>query len=178
MESRDGTSSARVVEQTPAALRMEHRTSRETALAGAHWHPEVTETFAVRAGRLALAVDGTWHSLGPGEHLTIPAGAVHESRVEEAELVMDHEVRPPGHHRQMFEVMFALDRLGRLTSSGIPLDPLALGLLWRYQDGYLAGPPAILQRALFGGLDQLARAVGHHRRLALAAGLPADAWDD
>jgi hypothetical protein len=25
--------------------------SRETALAGPHWHPEVTETFAVRAGR-------------------------------------------------------------------------------------------------------------------------------
>lgn len=178
MESRDGTSSARVVEQTSAALRLEHRASRETALAGPHWHPEVEETFAVRAGRLALAVDGTWHSLGPGDSVTIPPGAVHESRVEEAELVLDHEVRPPGHHRQMFEMMFALDRLGRVTRDGIPLDPLALGLLWRAQDGYLAGPPPILQRAVLGTLDRLARAVGHHRRLARSAGLPADAWED
>jgi mannose-6-phosphate isomerase-like protein (cupin superfamily) len=178
MESRDGTSSARVVEQTPEALRMEHRRARETVLAGPHWHPEITETFAVREGRLGLTVDGIRRSLGPGDIVTVPAGAVHESRVEEAELVMDHEVRPPGHHRQMFEVMFALDRLGRLTASGVPLDPLALGLLWRYQDGYLAGPPPILQRALLGGLDRLARGVGHHRRLARSAGLPAEAWDD
>lgn len=166
-----------MVEQTAAVLRMEHRASRETILAGPHWHPEISETFAVRAGRLALAVDGTWSSLGPGDIVTIPAGAVHESRVEEAELVIDHEVRPPGHHRQMFEMMFALDRLGRTGPGGVPLDPLAIGLLWRYQDGYLAGPPALAQRALLGGLDRLARATGHHRRIARAAGLPEDSFD-
>jgi mannose-6-phosphate isomerase-like protein (cupin superfamily) len=178
MESRDGTSSTRVVALTADVLRLEHRASRETLLAGPHWHPVLRERFAVREGRLALAVDGTWRSLGPGDIVEIPPGAVHEFRVEEPELVMDHEVSPPGRHRQMFEVMFALDHLGRLGRGGVPLDPLAIGLLWRFGDGYLAGPPPVLQRALFGALDRLARALGHHRRLARAAGLPPDAWED
>ncbi|MDD7941817.1 cupin domain-containing protein [Actinomycetospora lutea] len=177
MESRDGSSSARVISQTPEVLHMEHRTTRRTRLAGPHWHPELAETFTVRTGRVAIAVDGTWHSLGPGDSVTIPAGAVHESRVEEADLVMDHEVTPPGRHRQMFEVMFALDRRGLLGSGGVPLDPLALGLLWDFQDGYLAGVPPRLQRAVFGGLARVARRTGRHRRLARDAGVDPRTWE-
>lgn len=176
MESRDGRSSARVVSQGPAMLRMEHRTTRRARLAGPHWHPELAETFTVRAGRAAIAVDGTWHSLGPGESVTIPAGAVHESRVEETELVLEHEITPPGRHRQMFEVMFALDRRRLLGPGGIPLDPLALGLLWDLQDGYVTGLPPGVQRAVFGRLARLARRTGRHRQLARAAGVDPETW--
>ncbi|WP_194829157.1 hypothetical protein [Nocardia sp. XZ_19_231] len=51
------------------------------------------------------------------------------------------------------------------TASKLPRNPLALGLLWEYQDGYLAGPPASLQRLIFGGSAGLARRTGYARRL-------------
>lgn len=177
MESRDGTSSVDILEDGPTTLRLRHRTMRVTRLAGPHWHPELTETFTVRRGRLGVRVDGLWHSLGPGESVTIPARAVHESRVEAAELEMEHEIRPPGRHRQMFELMFALDRRGLLGPGGVPLDPLALGVLWRFQDGYLVGVPPVVQRVVFGGLDRLARITGRHRRLALSVGLDPVRWE-
>ncbi|MDL5154969.1 hypothetical protein [Actinomycetospora termitidis] len=70
----------------------------------------------------------------------------------------------------------ALDRAGRLGPGGIPWDPLALGLLWDLQDGYVVGIPPAVQRAVFGGLARLARRTGHHRRLARTAGLDPDGW--
>ncbi|MEV6393088.1 hypothetical protein [Nocardia xishanensis] len=51
------------------------------------------------------------------------------------------------------------------TSGRVPRSPLALALLWDYQDGYSAGVPRWVQRALLGGLAWLARRAGYERRL-------------
>ncbi|MFI8978402.1 hypothetical protein ACIGO9_36365 [Nocardia asteroides] len=56
------------------------------------------------------------------------------------------------------------------TASRLPRNPLALGLLWEFQDGYLAGPPAPLQRLVFGGSAAPARRTGYARRLRTGAG--------
>ena len=166
---------ARGVDEQGAFLHLRYRSSRTGRLAGPHWHPGITERFTVVTGRLGVRVDGVRRSLGPGESAEIARRQVHEHRCEAAELVMDHVVRPPGHHQEMFEVLAALDRTGRLVR-GVPLDPLALGLLWRFQDGYLAGLPPRLQELVFGGLDRLARRLGRHRRLAVAAGWSPERW--
>jgi hypothetical protein len=43
-------------------------------------------------------------------------------------------------------------------------DPLALALLWDYQDGYLAGIPSWLQHAVLGRLAAIATRAGYQRR--------------
>lgn len=57
-----------------------------------------------------------------------------------------------------------LDAAGRSTRARVPRDPLALALLWDYQDGYPAGIPAWLQRAVLGGLAAIAERAGYQRR--------------
>ncbi|MEU2254599.1 hypothetical protein ABZ540_15700 [Nocardia xishanensis] len=51
------------------------------------------------------------------------------------------------------------------TSGRVHRSPLALALLWDYQDGYSAGVPRWVQRALLSGLAWLARRAGYERRL-------------
>jgi len=76
-------------------------------------------------------------------------------------LVLMHEVRPPGRHRAMFELWHRLDLKGKANRQGVPTSPVALGLLWELQDGYVAGVPAVAQRLVFDGLARLARRIGY-----------------
>jgi mannose-6-phosphate isomerase-like protein (cupin superfamily) len=148
-------------------LIIEHMWTRPGAMAGPHWHPVLAETFRVREGRMRFRVDGREFVLGPGEGVTVRPGEVHRFWNEgEGRLKVVHEVRPPGRHRQMFELWHRLDVAGRTNRQGVPKNPLALGLLWELQDGYLAGVPAFFQRLLFGGLGRVARFTGYETRLA------------
>ena len=147
-------------------LVIEHAWVRPGMMAGPHWHPVLAETFTVWEGRMRFRVDGREFALGPGEAVTVGPGEVHRFWNEgEGRLRVVHEVRPPGRHREMFELWHRLDAAGKTNRHGVPKDPLALGLLWELQDGYLAGVPASLQRLVFGGLARLARLVGYQERL-------------
>jgi mannose-6-phosphate isomerase-like protein (cupin superfamily) len=146
-------------------LRIEHRLPRPARQAGPHWHPLLIERWTVRRGRLRFRIDGRELVLGPGESTSAGARQVHEFSTLTADVVLDHEVRPPLQHRRMFELWHALDTAGATTRSGLPRNPLALALLWQAQDGYLAGVPAWLQHAIFGGLARLSRALRYEQRL-------------
>ncbi len=52
-----------------------------------HHHEDCAEFFFVTAGRFGVMKDGAWSSLGPGEHVEIPAGVVHSFRNDGAEEV-------------------------------------------------------------------------------------------
>ncbi|MFD0362428.1 cupin domain-containing protein [Nocardia sp. GCM10030253] len=145
-------------------LRLKHLLPKADRQAGPHWHPELTESWTVRQGRLRFNVDGAQTVLGPGDSITAPPRAVHEFWSEAADTEFDHEIRPPLRHWQMFTLWHNLDAAGKTTRSGVPRDPLALALLWDYQDGYLAGIPSWLQRAVFGGLAAIAERAGYRRR--------------
>src|SRR5918998_3193528 len=128
-------------------LVIEHVWTRPGMMAGPHWHPALTETFRVREGRMRFRVDGRELVLGPGEGVTVAPGEVHRFWNEGlGPLRVVHDVRPPGHHREMFELWHRLDLAGKTNRRDVPKDPLALGLLWELQEGYLAGVPACLQR--------------------------------
>jgi len=147
-------------------LVIEHVWTRPGMMAGPHWHPVLAESFRVREGRMRFRVDGREFALGPGEEVAVRPGEVHRFWNEgEGRLRVVHKVRPPGRHRQMFELWHRLDLAGKTNRRGVPKDPLALGLLWELQDGYLAGVPASLQGLVFGGLARLARLTGYHERL-------------
>jgi mannose-6-phosphate isomerase-like protein (cupin superfamily) len=143
-------------------LRIEHIWTRPGPMAGPHWHPVLTEFFTVVEGRMRFRVDGREFLLGPGESATVRPRQVHQFWNEgEGRLVLMHEVRPPGRHREMFELWHRLDLEGKTNQRGVPTSPLALGLLWELQDGYVAGVPAVAQRLVFGGLARLARWIGY-----------------
>ncbi|WP_227983019.1 cupin domain-containing protein [Nocardia spumae] len=133
--------------------------------AGPHWHPDIAEQWTVRRGKLEFRVGGRTVVAREGDTLAAPARTVHAFASVAPETVIDHEIRPPARHWEMFRFWHALDAAGRTTHSGIPRNPLALALLWDYQDGYLAGVPALPQRALLGPLAALGRRLGYERRL-------------
>jgi len=151
-------------------LLIEHFWPRRGMMAGPHWHPVLTESFAVEKGRVCIRVDGREFELGPGEYFTVRPGEVHRFwNLGEEPLVMMHLVRPPGRHREMFELWHRLDVAGKTNRQGVPTNALALGLLWEYQDGYVAGLPEPVQRLVFGGLARLARLVGYEARWSAGA---------
>ncbi|MEU8897818.1 cupin domain-containing protein [Nocardia sp. NPDC048505] len=144
-------------------LRLEHELP-EGRQAGPHWHPVLAETWTVRRGRLRFRIDGRTVLAQAGNSVAAGARSVHEFWCEEPGTLIDHEIRPPLRHWEMFRLWHALDAAGKTTKSGVPRNPLLLGLLWDYQDGYLGGIPAAAQRWILGGLAGLARRVGSERR--------------
>jgi hypothetical protein len=144
---------------------IEHTWTRPGMMAGPHWHPVLTETFRVLEGRMRFRVDGRELVLGPGEGVTIRPGEVHQFwNTDEGRLRVVNKVRPPGHHRQMFDLWHRLDLAGKNNRHGVPKDPLALGMLWELKDGYLAGVPVCRQKVFFGGLARLARMAGYEEK--------------
>ncbi|WP_280473537.1 cupin domain-containing protein [Nocardia asiatica] len=145
-------------------LRLEHVLPQAGRQAGPHWHPVLTERWTVRQGQLRFRVDGTEIVAHPGDTVRARARTVHEFHSVLPGTVIEHEIRPPLRHWEMFRLWHNLDRAGKTTAARVPRDPLALALLWDYQDGYLAGVPAFLQRAVLGGLARAAVLLGYRRR--------------
>jgi quercetin dioxygenase-like cupin family protein len=143
-------------------LIVEHLVMKRGAMNGPHWHPVLTESFTVKEGMMRFIVDGTEQLLGPGQHIKVLPEQVHQFWNEsEDQLIAIHEIRPPGNHWNMFKLIHKLTKQNRLNSKGVPRNPLWLGMAWECIDGYIAGPPILFQRALFGALAQLARLVGY-----------------
>ncbi len=165
---RNGHQVTRLAEGTDdhgAYLLLRHYLPTPGRQAGPHWHPAFTEQWTVRRGRLEFRIGNREVVAREGDTVSAPAGTVHAFASLASDTVVDHEIRPPLRHWEMFRLWQALDAAGRTMRSGIPRNPLALALLWDYQDGYLAGPPALLQRVLLGPAAALARRLGYERRL-------------
>ncbi|WAC55948.1 cupin domain-containing protein [Gordonia sp. SL306] len=143
-----------------AVLVLRHEIPTPGRMAGPHWHPNLTESFHVRRGRMRFRVDKNDVELGPDDELTIRPRQVHEFWTLDHDVEVEHVIRPPAHHREMFETWHRLDAAGRTNRYGIPRNPLDLATLWELQDGYLAGIPAWLQRLVFPPLARLARRTG------------------
>lgn len=142
-------------------LRIRHYAPRPAVMGVAHYHPILTETFTVEQGRLKFIVDGQAQVLESGESLTIQPGQVHEfENISEGDMVMTQEVRPPGQHQAMFEMIYDLAQAGRMSATGAPRGLFGMALLWEKMDGYVAGPPAVLQRMVMGIIARLARLLG------------------
>ncbi|MBB3038173.1 cupin domain-containing protein [Hoyosella altamirensis] len=147
-------------------LRLEHQLPKCGRQAGPHWHPVLGERWTVREGKLRFRIDGTETVATPGTTVNAPARAVHEFWNESADTVIEHEIRPPLRHWEMFTLWRNLDVTGKTTRSGVPRGPLALALLWDYQDGYIAGIPVWIQRVALGTLARVARLADYERRWA------------
>jgi quercetin dioxygenase-like cupin family protein len=139
------------------------------AVVGEHVHDQMDETFTVLAGTLDVRLDGAESRAVAGETVEIPAGTAHDwwNSGDTTSKVRVEVAATPGsgpmadRFLAMIEALFSLAQLGHTDDDGKP------GLLWlapfatEYRDVlYLSSPPLGVQRALFGPLAALGRALG------------------
>lgn len=138
-------------------LLVQHTIVKQGPMNGPHWHPVLQETFTVQEGLMRFVIDGEETIVEQGGQVSIRPTQIHQFwNVSKDRLVALHEIRPPGQHWNMFELIHKLECEGKLNNKGIPSNPLWLGAAWSVMDGYLAGPPRILQTVVLGGLARLA----------------------
>ena len=129
-----------------------------------HVHPHQTETIAVQSGVLGIEKNGTRMTLYPGEDVTFEPGDAHAFwNAGETELDIETELRPAMQAELFIRFTYGLSQVGKVSRSGIPLNPLRLGLLLDEFEGhvYLAGLPIPLQQFGATVLAPLARAAGY-----------------
>jgi quercetin dioxygenase-like cupin family protein len=132
----------------------------------AHYHPRQEERFEVLAGKLGVRVGDERRELEAGDTLVLPAGTVHamwNAGQEEARAVW--QTRPALKTEAFFETAWGLARDGQVNERGMPGLLQSAVLMNEYADEFrLAKPPYGVQRALFGVLAPLGRALGRPAR--------------
>jgi mannose-6-phosphate isomerase-like protein (cupin superfamily) len=80
-----------------------------------HLHPCAEESYQVQTGTLDVYLGGQWRQLGPGESVTVPAGAVHSLRnPHEFEVRLLNVHKPALNFERFFRRFHALVAGGRL----------------------------------------------------------------
>ena len=130
-----------------------------------HVHPDQTERFAVRRGRLRVTRGWRAHLLGPGEELEVAPGTPHTFAVEgpdEVEVRVDFV--PAGDMEGFLVAMAGLARDGGLTDRGRPhLLPVAAVAQRHTGDVRLARVPGRAQDVALALLAWLRRWPGKER---------------
>ena len=132
-----------------------------------HVHPYQEERFEVLSGTAHFRLRGQERDVGAGETIVVPAGTPHvwwNPGEEEAHLILEY--RPALRTETFFETFFGLAKDGKVNSkNGLP-NPLQLaGMAREYEDEiYLARPPLIVQRVLFGLLASIGTLLGYKAR--------------
>ncbi len=131
-----------------------------------HVHRKQLERFEVISGTLGVHVDGAERVYGPGEVAEAAAGAVHTAwnaggAGEEVHALVEFE--PALNSEVPLETLAGFARDGKVNKAGVPKNPFRLALLVHdYEDElYLASPPLLVQRAIFGPLAFLGRLLGY-----------------
>jgi quercetin dioxygenase-like cupin family protein len=132
-------------------------------VAAAHIHPRQEERFEVVSGTLRLRVGKEERVLTAGDVAVIPAGLPHVWwNAGEDDVHVLGEFRPALRTEVFFETFFGLAADGKTNRKGLP-NPLGLAVMMREYENelQLARPSAGWQRALFGPLAVIGRAVGY-----------------
>ena len=132
-------------------------------VAAPHTHPQQDEHFLVKSGTLRLRVGKDEKLLTSGQEGVVPAGIPHVWRNGgEDELEALVEFHPALRTQDFFSTFFALNRAGLTNKKGLPNMLQIAATLQRYRkELYIAGPPIILQKALFTILAPIARLFGY-----------------
>ena len=136
------------------------------AVPGTHVHPKQVEIFEVLEGTMKFRLGLKKIVAGPGEVVTVPAGAVHNfanAGTDTAKVRVTME--PALKMEELFETSVSLAKQGRVMKSGMP-KPLDLALfVERFQDEARAPfPPHPVVRVLFAPLRRMALRRGRGRR--------------
>jgi quercetin dioxygenase-like cupin family protein len=145
----------------PEALLLEVRVPPGMIRPPLHLHRGQQESFEVLQGRVTVRTGREQVPLGPGGRLAVLPGTPHtwwNSGDDEAAILVD--LHPPAQMQSFFETFCGMAAEGHCNASGGP-PLLQVAVSARSWDMYLAGPPVILQRALFAALGPIARLRGY-----------------
>ena len=154
-----------------ALLEFELQLTPDGKVPGAHVHPEQEERFQVLEGTMKFKLGFKTIVAGPGESVTVPAGARHKfANGGDCTARVRVQVEPALDMEQLLETTAELAHEGNTLRSGMP-KPLHLALfVQRFKREVRAPfPPAWMVRVLMSPLAAVARMRGHHERYALAA---------
>jgi quercetin dioxygenase-like cupin family protein len=146
-------------------------------VAAAHVHPSQEERFEVHRGSLGFRLGRTKLVAGPGDRLTVPAGAPHRFWNAGDEAVhFTCEVRPALQFESLLETMFALAADGKTNAKGMP-GPLRLAVIANHHFDVVRLPaiPHVLQKLALVPGALLGRAVGYMPTYEAVSGSPATA---
>ncbi len=144
-------------------------------VAAAHVHPAQEERFQVLRGSVGFRVGRRKLTAGPGDRITVPAGAAHRfwnAGDETAHFVC--EIRPALQFESLIETMFALAADGRCNRRGMP-NPLRLAVIANayFDTVRLPFPPAAIQKLGLVLGAPLGRLLGYSPVYVPADGMPA-----
>jgi mannose-6-phosphate isomerase-like protein (cupin superfamily) len=123
-----------------------------------HYHLTFTEAFEVLEGRLNVDVDGLTLVLGPGERAFVPKRIPHRFySTSDEPAKFRAKIRPARRMEDALRIAYGLARDGKTNAKSVPKNVWQLALLFEMGEGYLAGAPLFLQRAVFGALAMVAR---------------------
>ena len=118
------------------------------SVAGAHVHPNQTETFRIIAGAVGFRIDRGQRVATTGETVVVEPGTAHtfwNAGKGRAQFLC--EIRPALGFERLLETMFALARDGKTNRRGVP-HPLRLAAIadYHHDDIQLPVVPVPLQR--------------------------------
>ena len=138
---------------------------------GAHVHPEQEERFEIVSGTMKFRMNGKKIVAGPGDVVTVPAGARHKfANGGDEPVEVRVEVRPAMKMEDLLENTVALAKEGKTNRKGMP-KPVHLALFVREYEREVRAPfpPPAVVKALMAPLAAIGRARGHAERYAPAA---------
>ena len=154
-----------------ALLEFELQLTPDGKVPGAHVHPEQEERFQVLEGTMKFKLGFKTIVAGPGESVTVPAGARHKfANGGDCTARVRVQVEPALDMEQLLETTAELAHEGNTLRSGMP-KPLHLALfVQRFKREVRAPfPPAWMVRVLMAPLAAIARKRGHAERYATPA---------
>ena len=138
---------------------------------GAHVHPAQEERFEIVSGTMKFRMNGKKIVAGPGDVVTVPAGARHKfSNGGDEPVEVRVEVRPALKMEDLLCNTVALATEGKTNRKGMP-KPVHLALFVREYEREVRAPfpPPAVVRALMAPLAAIGRARGHAERYAPGA---------
>jgi len=158
------------VELNDDVLRIETVNPASQAREPLHVHPAQESGAAVSEGMLVFEIAGVQRNVGPGESVTIPAGAAHRFWNDgETDAHAMQTFRPALNIAAFFETFAALAAQGKLNANGMPSTLQLAAMIPVFADEIRAtAPPWPVQRALAAVLGPVARARGLQAAIELA----------
>lgn len=134
---------------------------------GAHAHDHCAEYFDVLEGRITFVIDDEERTLGPGEQVTVPLGAMHRWwNSGEGQVLARVRLEPALRFQEAIMVLWGLCADGHTNAKGMPSPLLGALFATRYRDEIrLREPPQLIQRILFPLLAAVARLRGGEKTI-------------
>ncbi|PYE55438.1 cupin domain-containing protein [Deinococcus yavapaiensis] len=134
------------------------------AVAGAHVHPAIDETFTVLRGHVGMLI-GDKKMVAPlGEAVHCPAGTVHDWwNAGDEDAVIRAEITPGDRFLEMVINLFSLAQDGKTNKKGMPnlLQLVVFGEEFQDVVSFVGGPPKPVLKLMGAVLGPIARSLGY-----------------